>query len=89
MSSELPPVVREDVEPILSSSGRWECPWPGCPSSKVPGAKRLAAEHAKEPHVRCTCGRYFRPTSIRKHLAQTKRYGIDHPPFYGERDHVE
>jgi hypothetical protein len=42
-------------------------------------AAGLAAHEAK-PHVRCTCGKYLPPGSIRAHLSGLARCGRPHPP---------
>lgn len=75
------PTVQADVEPVRKvSGGPWHCPWPGCPDQRTPGARHTAREHAREPHVRCSCGRHFAARSLRAHLGQVKRRGIEHPP---------
>lgn len=74
------PTVREDVEPVLTRAGRWECPWPGCPDSRTSCGKDVAIEHARSPHVRCSCGRYFAAATLNNHLGQVRRRGIEHPP---------
>lgn len=79
MGNTLPPPVQEDVEPEQTYHGRWTCPWPGCP--RVHTNRRAAATHAASPHFRCTCGRYFARNGIASHIAQSKRFGHDHPPY--------
>lgn len=74
-------VEMEEVrEPERSDNGWWLCPWEGCPGRWAPPYRENAAEHAARQHDLCTCGRFFMPESVQKHLAQQRRYGHDHPP---------
>jgi len=52
------------------------CCWPGCPESAWVGSGReeLLRAHMTEPHVLCSCGRFFRRRdSFAKHRGQMRR----------------
>lgn len=75
--------------PVRTERGRWACPWPGCPDSRQPAARRIAQAHAEEAHTRCSCGRWFGRLGGVAHRRAVRWRHITHPPFPGERPNEE